>query len=140
VLTYEAMKIRFADFDLSDFDPDSGKINFGSSSRSSAVPDRRGRSPLAGGMAAGRADAGGGARRGRGDARHRPGRREGGAVELQVIDPTMASAAAQPASLVIDISTKPLIALVWIGTLMVMAGIGMAIALRRLTSRRSRGS
>jgi cytochrome c biogenesis factor len=32
---------------------------------------------------------------------------------------------------VLDISTKPLIALVWIGTLMVMAGIGMAVALRR---------
>jgi hypothetical protein len=32
---------------------------------------------------------------------------------------------------VLDISTKPLIALVWIGTLMVMAGIGTAIGLRR---------
>jgi hypothetical protein len=29
VLTYEGLKIRFDDFDLSDFDPDAGKINFG---------------------------------------------------------------------------------------------------------------
>ena len=133
VLTYEAMKIRFADFDLSDFDPDSGKINFGvvfeveRGGQTVEVVPR-----FAGGMAGGPeltpavVPGGGGVTLaiGRVDA-------EGGAVELQVIDPTVASAAAQPASLVIDISTKPLIALVWIGTLMVMAGIGLAIALRR---------
>jgi len=31
---------------------------------------------------------------------------------------------------VIDVSTKPLIGLVWLGTLMVMAGIFVAMALR----------
>jgi cytochrome c biogenesis factor len=32
---------------------------------------------------------------------------------------------------VIDVSTKPLISLVWIGTILVVIGIGMAFALRR---------
>ncbi len=133
VLTYEGLKIRFDDFDLSDFDPDAGKINFGvvfeverDGQTVEVVPRFKGGMaggpeltpavvPGAGGvtLAIGRVDA------------------EGGAVELQVIDPTLSSTGSQPASVVLDISTKPLIALVWIGTLMVMAGIGTAIGLRR---------
>jgi cytochrome c-type biogenesis protein CcmF len=133
VLSYEGLKIRFDDFDLSDFDPDAGKINFGvvfeverDGQTVEVVPRFKGGMaggpeltpavvPGAGGvtLAIGRVDA------------------EGGTVELQVIDPTLPSAGSQPASVVLDISTKPLIALVWIGTLMVMAGIGTAIALRR---------
>jgi cytochrome c-type biogenesis protein CcmF len=132
-LSYEGLKIRFDDFDLSEFDPDAGQINFGvvfeverDGQTVEVVPRFKGGMaggpeltpavvPGAGGvtLAIGRVDA------------------EGGAVELQVIDPTLPSAGSQPASVVLDISTKPLIALVWIGTLMVMAGIGMAVALRR---------
>ncbi|HSN55970.1 MAG TPA: hypothetical protein VLT32_14955, partial [Candidatus Sulfomarinibacteraceae bacterium] len=52
------------------------------------------------------------------------------AVQLQVFDPTLPAAAPEPASLVLDVSTKPLIILVWIGTLLVMAGIVIAITLR----------
>jgi hypothetical protein len=140
VLTYEALKIRFDDFDLSEFNPDAGQINFGvvfeverDGQTVEVVPRFKGGMaggpeltpatvPGAGGvtLAIGRVDA------------------EGGAVELQIIDPTMASTESQPASLVLDISTKPLIALVWLGTLMVMAGVGMAIALRRSDIARSR--
>jgi cytochrome c biogenesis factor len=62
-----------------------------------------------------------------------PGRidAEEGKVQLQVYDPAVASEGVTPASLVIDVSTKPLISLVWIGTILVVIGIGMAFALRR---------
>jgi hypothetical protein len=61
-----------------------------------------------------------------------PGRidAENGTVQVQVYDPTLPATGPEPASLVIDASTKPLIGLVWLGTLMVMAGIFTAIALR----------
>ena len=42
----------------------------------------------------------------------------------------MAAIGPEPASLVLDVSTKPLIGLVWLGTLLVMAWIIVAIALR----------
>jgi len=56
---------------------------------------------------------------------------EGGTVQVQVYDPLLAPEAPTAASLVLDVSTKPLISLVWIGTLIVVAGIGMALFLRR---------
>jgi hypothetical protein len=61
-----------------------------------------------------------------------PGRidAENGTVQLQVYDPSLPAAGPEPASLVVDASTKPLIGLVWLGTLLVMAGITVAIALR----------
>jgi hypothetical protein len=62
-----------------------------------------------------------------------PGRvdAEGGIVELQIFDPLMEPEAPKPASLVIDVSTKPLISLVWIGTILIVVGICMAIFVRR---------
>jgi cytochrome c-type biogenesis protein CcmF len=129
---YDSMRVTFDNFDLSDFDPDAGKINIGvvlqvtTGDRTvEVVPAFRGGAggpqvtpaqvPGAGGisLSIGRMDA------------------ETGTVEVQVIDPGMEMAGPKPASVVLDVSTKPLISLVWIGTLMVMAGIGMAIALRR---------
>jgi cytochrome c-type biogenesis protein CcmF len=131
-LAYDDLKITFAYFDLSDFDPEAGKINIGvvfevtSGERTvEVVPTFRGGQggpqitpatvPGSGGvtLSIGQMDA------------------EHGTVELQVIDPGMAAEPPKPPSVVLDISTKPLISLVWIGTLMVMFGIGMAIALRR---------
>ena len=132
-LSYSGMKITFQDFDLSDFDPQAGKINF------DAIfdVDRGGRStevrpsfhgggpggpvitpaavPGAGGvtLSIGKVDA------------------EGGTVEVQVFDPNLAPQAPKPASLVLDVSTKPLIGLVWIGTLLTLLGVIMAITLRR---------
>ncbi len=132
-LAYEDLKIAFQDFDLSEFDPEAGKIDFGAvfevthdGRTLEVVPRSRG------GM--------GGSRQvtpatvpgtdgvtlsiGRVDA-------ESGTVELQVFDPSLPAQGATPASFVLDVSTKPLIGLVWIGTLVVMAGIAMSALLRR---------
>ena len=131
-LAYENLKITFDDFDMSDFDPKPARSTSGWSSTSSStathievVPTYRGGRggepvitpamiPGTGGitLSPGRIDA------------------ENGTVQVQVYDPTLPAAGPEPASLVIDASTKPLIGLVWLGTLMVMAGIFVAIALR----------
>lgn len=132
-LAYKELQITFDDFDLSDFDPEAGKINFGvvftvehGGEIIEVVPTYRGGMggepqvtpamvPGTGGitLSPGRIDA------------------EEGTVQLQVYDPSVASEGAKPASLVVDVSTKPLISLVWIGTIIVIIGIGMAFALRR---------
>ena len=131
-LTYENIKIRFDDFDMSDFDPDAGKINFGvvfdvelDGQHMEVVPTYRGGRggepvvspamvPGSGGitLSPGRIDA------------------ENGSVQVQIYDPSLPAAGPEPANLVIDASTKPLIGLVWIGTLIVMLGITIAIVLR----------
>jgi cytochrome c-type biogenesis protein CcmF len=132
-LSYKGLNIAFDDFDMSDFDPEAGKINFGvvfnvevDGQTIEVVPTYRGGMggepvitpavvPGTGGMtlSPGRIDA------------------EGGTVQLQVYDPALAPEGASPASLVIDVSTKPLISLVWLGTILIMVGISMAIVLRR---------
>ncbi len=131
-LAYENLKITFDDFDLSEFDPQAGKIHIGvvfdvelDGNHIEVVPTYRGGRtgepvitpamvPGTGGITLG------------------PGRidAENGTVQVQVYDPSMPAVGPEPASLVIDASTKPLIGLVWLGTLMVMAGIFVAIALR----------
>jgi cytochrome c-type biogenesis protein CcmF len=55
---------------------------------------------------------------------------ETGAAVVSVYDPHLPDSAGEPASLVLDVSTKPLILLVWIGTLLALAGNFLAI-LRR---------
>jgi hypothetical protein len=132
-LSYRELAITFSDFDLSDFDPEAGRINFGvvfaveHGGRSyEVVPSFRGGAgsepvvtpaavPGTGGitLSAGRIDA------------------ERGTVELQVWDPALAPDAPTPASLVLDISTKPLISLVWLGTILIVIGIAMAFFIRR---------
>jgi cytochrome c-type biogenesis protein CcmF len=132
-LAYEDLRITFDDFDLSDFDPEAGKINFGvvfqvehDGRTVEVVPTLRGgmgsepvRSPATVPgtdgitLSVGRIDA------------------EGGSVQLQVFDPSLPAKGATPASLVVDLSTKPLIGLVWVGTLLVVGGIGFALFLRR---------
>jgi cytochrome c-type biogenesis protein CcmF len=132
-VAYGDLAITFDDFDLSEFDPEAGKIDFGvvfsvehggesyevvpvyksgmggGSQVSSAVV------PGAGGIALtpGRVDA------------------ESGTVELQIFDPALSPEGTTPASLVLDVSTKPLISFVWLGTILVVVGIVMAIGLRR---------
>ena len=132
-LTYEDMRVKFADFDLSDFDPQAGKINFGvvcevtrggrtvevvpafhstpggdATTTPATIPGTDGVT-----LNIGRVDA------------------EGGAVELQIIDPSLPAQGPTPQSLVLDVSTKPLISLVGVGTLLAMAGVAMAVFLRR---------
>jgi len=132
-MAYKELTITFDDFDLTDFDPQAGKINFGvvlsvehGGQSYEVVPTVRGGMggepqvtsatvPGSGGIALtpGRIDA------------------EGGTVQLQVYDPLLAPEAPTAASLVLDVSTKPLISLVWIGTILIVIGIFMAIFLRR---------
>jgi cytochrome c-type biogenesis protein CcmF len=132
-LNYKGLNIVFDDFDMSDFDPEAGKINFGvvfnvevDGQTIEVIPTYRGGMggepvitpavvPGTGGMtlSPGRIDA------------------EGGTVQLQVYDPALAPEGATPASLVLDVSTKPLISLVWLGTILIMVGISMAMAIRR---------
>ncbi len=129
---YGGMKVTFRGFDLSDFDPQAGRIHIGATftvergGRTAEVEAyfRGGRGgegaipveiPASGGMRLelGRIDA------------------EAGRVEVRLYDPNLAPRPPRPATLVLDVSTKPLIGLVWLGTLLVIAGIVMAIALRR---------
>jgi len=132
-LAYEGLKITFDDFDLSDFDPGSGKINIGvvfqvehdgrtvevTPTYKQAIGSEPLRTPGSvpgtGGitLSVGRIDA------------------EGGSVELQVFDPSLSPRGSAPANLVIDVSTKPLISLVWVGTITVLVGIGLALGIRR---------
>jgi len=132
-LAYKELSITFDDFDLSDFDPEAGKINFGvvfsveHEGRSiEVVPTFRG------GMG-GEPQVTAATVPGTGGITLSPGRidAEGGTVQLQIFDPAMAPEGAASASLVVDVSTKPLISLVWIGTILVVIGICMAMALRR---------
>jgi len=132
-LTYGDYRLTFTGFDLSDFEPDAGKIHFGvifevegGAERALVVPrfhaDRGQQAvipaviPGSGGLTLSVTSV---------DA-------EQGALRLEVFDPrVVAAAGGTPASLVLDVSTKPLIALVWIGTILVVVGICMALAQRR---------
>ena len=132
-LDYKELRITFDDFDLSDFDPEAGKINFGvvftveqGGESIEIVPTYRG------GMG-GEPEVTPAMVPGSGGITLSPGRidAEEGKVQLQIYDPAVASEGGKPASLVLDVSIKPLISLVWIGTILVVIGIGMALALRR---------
>jgi cytochrome c-type biogenesis protein CcmF len=131
-LRYGDLTVTFDDFDLSDFDPEVGKIDFGvvytvtRQGETSEVVARVAQTengmavtpavvPGPGGMTlgVGRVSA------------------EDGTVETVLNDPAAEGTPARPASLVIDVSTKPLIGLVWVGTLLVIAGIIMAMIVRR---------
>jgi hypothetical protein len=130
-LAYRDLGITFAGFDLEGFDPEGGKIDFGvqfevdrGGAKAAVVPrvttgrDGGGVTPAevpgSGGitLSLGRIDA------------------EGGAVELQVLDPSVTPPAPAPAKLVLDVSTKPLIGLVWLGTILVVFGVCLAVANR----------
>jgi len=132
-VSYKGLGITFDDFDLSDFDPDAGKINFGvvfdvelDGQSYEVVPTFKG------GMG-GEPQVTSATVPGSGGITLTPGRidAEGGTVQLQIFDPMLAPDAPTSATLVLDVSTKPLISLVWIGTIAIVIGIFMAIFLRR---------
>ncbi|MEJ2582643.1 MAG: hypothetical protein P8127_13555 [Acidobacteriota bacterium] len=132
-MAYKGLNIVFEDFDMSDFDPEAGKINFGvvlqvevDGQTFEVVPTFRGGmggEPVVTAAVVPGSD-GISLRPGRIDA-------EEGTVQLQVFDPALEPEGATPSSVVLDVSTKPLISLVWIGTIMIVLGIAMAIFLRR---------
>ena len=132
-LAYKELAVTFDDFDLSDFDPEAGKINFGvvftvehGGESYEVMPTYRG------GMG-GEPQVSSATVPGSGGITLTPGRidAEGGTVQVQIFDPLLAPEAPSSASLVLDVSTKPLISLVWIGTITIVIGIFMAIFLRR---------
>jgi len=53
-----------------------------------------------------------------------------GRVRLEILDPALAPAGGSPAVFVVDVSTKPLIGAVWLGTVLVVIGTLMALVLR----------
>lgn len=127
-LEYKGMKIRFENFDLSNFEPQAGKIEFGvvcaverdgrkdivvprydqrlgeGGITPAAIPDSEGLT-----LSIGRVSA------------------EDGAVQLKVFDPTLPPRQPAPANLVVDVSTKPWISLIWIGSLLAVLGLGLSI-------------
>lgn len=131
-VVYKGYDITFSGFDMSVFDPDNGNVDFGvvfdvehEGQTQRVVPWFRGTGgdntmvvpaaiPGSGGMSLsiGRVSA------------------DDGAVQLKVFDPFLPPRPTEPASLVLDVSTKPLINLVWLGTLLVIFGTVMAISLR----------
>ncbi len=131
-LSYDGMEITFADLDLSEFDADAGRIDFGAellvtrgARTTEVVPWFR--STTGGEALAEPATVPGSGGVTLSVSRLNP---DDGTVQLQIYDPTLAPAPPQPPSLVLDVSTKPLIALVWIGTLLVIAGTILALLLR----------
>jgi len=128
-LSYQGYEVTFNDFDMKGFDPDKGKIDFGMSftvhhdgKTVQLEPRVKMGSPVgpveipgAGGLTLdiGKINA------------------ENGTVQVLLFDPKLAPQPLKPPSLVLDVSTKPLISLVWLGTLVTLLGILMAIFLRR---------
>jgi len=53
-----------------------------------------------------------------------------GKVQLEILDPAMAPSGGSPAVFVVDVSTKPWIILVWLGTILAVVGTLMALTLR----------
>ncbi len=128
-LSYKGYEITFNAFDMEGFDPENGKIDFGipftvrhDGKTVTLEPRVKMGSPVGpveipggGGLTLdiGRIDA------------------ENGAVEVLLFDPKLEPQPLKPPSLVLDVSTKPLISLVWVGTLVTLLGILMAIFVRR---------
>ncbi len=132
-LNYRGVTAVFEGFDLSDFKPEVGRIHIGVKVRvtrdgktyalepkylkdaktaEQVIPAEI---PQSGGLALtlGRIDA------------------NGDAVELELYDPSLPPQPPAPAALVLDVSTKPGISLVWVGTLIVIAGMVLAMVYRR---------
>ncbi|NOZ77992.1 MAG: cytochrome c biogenesis protein CcsA [Acidobacteria bacterium] len=132
-LKYDGVTATFEGFDLSDFKPEAGRIHIGvklkvtregktyalepkylkdTASSERVIPAGI---PGSGGLALtlGKIDA------------------NGGAVELELYDPSLPPQPPARPSLVLDVSTKPGISLVWIGTIILILGIFLAMVYRR---------
>jgi cytochrome c-type biogenesis protein CcmF len=130
-LAYRDLDITFRDFDLSGFEPDAGHVDFGvifdvtvGGEAIEVVPRFEGTDqgaavrpveiPGTAGIAlsVGRIDA------------------ERGAVQVQVFDDAAEPPPAEPAAFVVDVSVKPLVSLVWLGTIITIIGVVMALGRR----------
>lgn len=127
-LEYEGFTIRFEDFDLSNFAPKEGKIEFGvvcaveKDGATQKVVPRYDQSMGEGGITPAPIPGSNGLSLSIGQVSA-----EDGAVQFKVFDPTLPPRTGKPASLVLDISTKPWISLIWLGSMMMVVGLSLSI-------------
>ena len=129
-LTYRGVTLTFADFDLSDFDPQAGRINIGASFKVGGGQSGE-ITPIY--------------RSGQGGEEHvdapipglegvmlRLGRMnaEEKAVEVLVLDPHSGGDSGEPARFSVDFSVKPMIGLLWTGLVVLLIGGTMAVVRR----------
>ena len=130
-LAYKGATLTFDDFDLSDFDPQAGKINIGAVLKVSGGAKAGEITPFFHG--------------GEGGERHddaevpglpgvkvRTGKMDPNekTVEIQVLDPDAAPDVGEPAKFSVDVTVKPMIGLLWSGLVVLLAGGIMAVVRR----------
>jgi len=131
-LTYKGVALKFDNFDLSDFDPQAGKINIGVVFKTT---DPSGKAvevePVYRGGEAGESheDA---AVPGLPGVMVRVGRMDPNekTVEVEVLDPSAPGDPGEPMKFAIDVTIKPMIGLLWTGLVVLLAG-GILAVVRR---------
>jgi cytochrome c-type biogenesis protein CcmF len=131
-LAYKGLVLKFDDFDLSDFDPQAGKINIGAVFK---VTEKTGKTtevePFYHGGAEGetRKDA---AIPGLPGVMLRIGKLNPNdkSVEAVVLDPSAPGDPGEPMRFSVDVTIKPMISLLWTGLLVLLAGGIMAVVRR----------
>jgi cytochrome c-type biogenesis protein CcmF len=131
-LTYQGVALKFDDFDLSDFDPQAGKINIGAVFKVTDTSGKTGEAePAYHGGEAGESheDA---AVPGLPGVMLRVGRMNPNekTVEVQVLDPSAPSDPGEPMKFSVDVTIKPMIGLLWVGLVVLLSG-GILAVIRR---------
>lgn len=131
-LTYKGVALKFDDFDLSDFDPQAGKINIGAVFKVTDPSGKTGEAePTYHGGEAGESheDA---AVPGLPGVMLRVGRMNPNekTVEVQVLDPSAPGDPGAPMKFSVDVTIKPMIGLLWTGLVVLLTG-GILAVLRR---------
>jgi len=129
---YRDMEVRFDGFDLSDFDPQSGRMEFGVlctvnlDGKDTRVVPRYDQRLGAGGVTPAPIPGSNGLELSIGTVSAKDG-----AVQIRVFDPELPPRPGAPANLVIDVSTKPWISLIWIGSILAVLGMMLSIIRHR---------
>jgi cytochrome c-type biogenesis protein CcmF len=131
-LAYKGVAIKFDDFDLSDFDPQAGKINIGTVFQ---VTDKTGKTTEVEPFYHG---GGGGESRKDAEIPGLPGvmlrigklNPNDKTVEALVLDPSAPSDPGEPMTFSVDLTIKPMISLLWTGLLVLLTG-GILAVVRR---------
>ena len=131
-IAYKGATLAFDDFDLSDFDPQAGKINIGAVFKVVDGPGKGGEAiPYFHGGAGGQTyqDA---ALPGQPGVTLRIGRLDPNekTVELQILDPKAPTDPGEPMHFSVDVTIKPMIGLLWSGLVVLLAG-GILSVVRR---------
>ena len=128
---YRGATLKFDDFDLSDFDPQAGKINIGAVLKvSGGAKDGEITPFFHGGQGGGTHDdadvpglPGVKVRTGKMDPNEKT-------VEIEVLDPNAPPDVGEPAKFSVDVTVKPMIGLLWSGLLVLLTG-GIMSVIRR---------